>query len=85
MTFTEAITVARTIIDELPHVTVIGIGRFLQVEEIRPDSPWRISVMAEGQDRIRMINEPDDLKFYRKPVPVQAARSAHRESTPMLF
>jgi hypothetical protein len=88
MTLLEA-TVLAIQIAKRTDMEVHAIGRFLPVEDLKPDTPWRISVIVYGADRPQMINHQLDLeKFDRKPEPKPATVEAPRRlvnSQPALF
>jgi hypothetical protein len=90
MTFEEAVELARDATRKLRGVEVIALGRFLPVEDVRPDSPWGVSILLPGWVRPRLLNGPDDLDSMiptlPKPAPVAASpRRSALEATPLLF
>lgn len=61
MHFAEALHVAEQIHRTRPDWTIVAIGRFKPVAEIRLGTPWGISVIEPGEDKPRVIWRREDL------------------------
>ena len=89
MTFDAAIDLARDVPKKLKGARVLAIGTFLPVDELRPDSPWRVSVIVPGFARPTVLSSERDLESLLptlpKPAPIAETRQLAREDTPMLF
>ena len=59
MTYREAFALAEQIIETMPDVRVVAIGRFLPVHLIRDSDPWKISVVAG--EKTYVIDSPEAL------------------------
>lgn len=59
----EALDVAQRIGRTCPTWTIIAIGRFVPLHELRGDEPWKISVIPRGQTKPRMIHSMIDLEM----------------------
>ena len=55
MHFQEAVDIAQKIHRNYPTWTILAIGRFVPPDQIRPETPWKISVIPRGSDRKRLI------------------------------
>lgn len=61
MHFLEALDLAQHINRTRPSWTIVAIGRFKPVAEIRLGTPWGISVLEPDADKPRVIWRREDL------------------------
>ncbi len=61
MHFLECLDLAQHINRTRPSWTIVAIGRFKPVAEIRLGTPWGISVVEPGADKPRVIWRREDL------------------------
>ena len=74
----EAFAMAQQIIDHYPRLTVVAVGHFVGPPEIRPDTPWAISVAIDGTDRCTIIRGREQLLGYATP----AAKESRSKARP---
>lgn len=61
MDLEQAVEVALEIKNTRPDWTVVAIGHFVPLDQIRPDSPVGVSVREPGAERPRVIWELADM------------------------
>lgn len=52
MTFKEANAAAEALDAEATDCLIIAIGRFVPIEHITPETPWKISVCVDGERKV---------------------------------
>jgi hypothetical protein len=65
MNMEDACLLAAEIERNYPRVSVIAVGRFLPPEDLRPGSPWKISVAVEGDQRLKVIASEAEARTLR--------------------
>lgn len=64
MSMADAFWLASRIQNKVPGVTVMAVGMFLRVEDIRDDSPWKVLVTAAGLTKPRVMMSEGDLRMF---------------------
>ena len=87
MTLDDAVGLARGVVACDSRILIVAIGRFLPIDQIKPDSPWMISIQESGAERPRILRQSSDVsQFQPKQTPVTPlATKAARSAEPMLF
>lgn len=65
MQFLEALELAQEIYRRCPTWEILAIGRFVPIDQIHSGDTWKISVLARGQDRPRIIRSSSDFDRLR--------------------
>ena len=84
MHFLEALNLAQHISRTRPSWTIVSIGRFTPLAEIRLGMPWGISVLERGHDKPRVIWQREDLEGPTASMPVGTEAEATNQPG-MLF
>lgn len=64
MSMADAFWLANHIQRNVPGLTVMAVGMFLRVEDIRDDIPWKVLVTAEGLAKPRVLMCEGDLQMF---------------------
>lgn len=65
MKLEEAVDLARGVMTCDSRVMIIAIGRFLPSDQIKPDSPWMISIHEPGHERPRILRQTSDISQFQ--------------------
>ena len=73
----DACFLAREIELSYPRVTVLAVGRFVPPENIKSNTPWKISVIVDGDERPKVIASESEAKTLRY---VEEGKQERREA-----
>jgi hypothetical protein len=64
MRFDEAVDLAKLLVQSGVGVEVLAIGRFVPHEDVKPDTPWYVSFVADGWAKPNVLRSQKDLERF---------------------